>query len=97
MTGATVVVTGGTVVVGVVVVTGATVVVTGGGGGGAAPPQMPCPLKLNAVTCGNEANLIPYPRLRVDPAFCLFVTIYIRTVIPNPSAIFLFLYKCFLT
>ena len=77
MTGASVVVTGGTVVVGVVVVTGATVVVTGGGGGGAAPPQMPCPLKLNAVTCGNEAKPIPYPRLRVDPAFCLFVTIYI--------------------
>ena len=62
-----VVVTGATVVV-----TGATVVVTGGGGGGAAPPQMPCPLKLNAVTCGNEAKPIPYPRLRVDPAFCLF-------------------------
>ena len=77
-----------------VAVTGATVVVTGGGGGGAAPPQMPCPLKLNAVTCGNEAKPIPYPRLRVDPAFCLFATvsIYIRTVssclMPNPSAIF---------
>ena len=64
-----------------VVVTGATVVVTGGGGGGAAPPQMSCPLKLNAVTCGSEAKRIPYPRLRVDPAFCLFPQyIYIRTV-----------------
>ena len=59
--------------------TGATVVVTGGGGGGAAPPQMTCPLKLNAVTCGvgNETKPIPYPRLRVDPAFCLFATVYI--------------------
>ena len=85
MTGATVVVTGGTVVVGVVVVTGATVVVTGGGGGGAAPPQMPCPLKLNAVTCGtaatcghgNDVKPIPYPRFRIDPAFCLLITVYI--------------------